>query len=229
MKRLRFEINIIFAVVLSLFSFTTVTFYVLKTNRVYLYKLIQYVENRIHYPNLATEHLPFSSKIKRDHYYLHLRAARSSQMPLLKSDEIIDACYEDGKLVIVTDNEGFRIQKLKYSKPYLSQDALLELTTIGRLFFNETNGEAFFTVTSLTRTVSGQKQLAKHNLNATKGVSSHSYGVSFDISYVRFNGRKGFNKTLTRKLEKILIQRQKQGKIYILREKRSHCYHVTVR
>jgi hypothetical protein len=74
-----------------------------------------------------------------------------------------------------------------------------------------------------------QKRLMRKNRNATKKVSTHCYGVSFDISYVRFNGKRGYDFLLMRKLEKILLKRQKEGRIYVLREINSKCYHITVR
>lgn len=48
--------------------------------------------------------------------------------------------------------------------------------------------EGFFTISSATRTLNQQVNLKKRNRNATAGNSSHSFGVSYDISYIQFNG-----------------------------------------
>jgi hypothetical protein len=77
--------------------------------------------------------------------------------------------------------------------------------------------------------VEAQKNLTKTNSNATKNISSHSYGVSFDISYIRFNGNKGHNPQLKASLEKILVDLRNEKKNYLRNEKFQSCYHVSVR
>lgn len=86
-----------------------------------------------------------------------------------------------------------------------------------------------FVVTSLTRTIESQQSLSRINKNATTNISTHSYGVSFDISYTRFNGKRGGNSELQKVLEDILISYQKKKSIYVLMERQSTCYHITVR
>ena len=59
---------------------------------------------------------------------------------------------------------------------------------------------------------------------ATKGTSTHSYGVSFDINTVV--GDNGYCERRTQVLKKILTEMQKEGKILLCPE--SKCIHVTV-
>ncbi|MEP0711605.1 MAG: DUF5715 family protein, partial [Algoriphagus sp.] len=99
----------------------------------------------------------------------------------------------------------------------------------GLAFQTLTDNESYFMLTSVTRTPEQQKSLRRRNKNATSGESSHSYGVSFDISYIRFNGKKNWNREKQKKLEKVLAEFQDAGKILFIKERKQSCYHVTVR
>ncbi len=85
----------------------------------------------------------------------------------------------------------------------------------------------YFTITSLTRTVEHQKRFSRINRAATKGISSHNYGCSFDISYVCFFCIKENNKELQRILEGILLDMRNEGKILLIAENSGKCYHIT--
>src|SRR5690606_41195357 len=69
----------------------------------------------------------------------------------------------------------------------------------------------------------------RSNINAASNESAHTFGASFDISYVRFNRKRGRNTRLERALEKVLKQYQKQGKIYFVKERKVSCFHIVVR
>ena len=71
--------------------------------------------------------------------------------------------------------------------------------------------------------------LAESESNASLGISSHNYGNSFDISYVRFNDKLKSNPRLEAALEKVLNVYRDEGKLYYIKEKQQSCYHVTVR
>jgi len=103
------------------------------------------------------------------------------------------------------------------------------LSLIGEEFELMVGKGKYFVVTSLTRTIAQQQRLSKVNSHATKGVSTHSYGVSFDISYVRFNGKRGHNLKLRNILSNILSDLQKKGAIYIINERNNNCFHITVK
>lgn len=163
----------------------------------------------------------------RTSYSKHVDAGKKYGVLLNTNQEIRDRT-DQGKLVKVKNNTGYKVQRLTHSKAVLVPPALQVLKDIGQKFHSNTQGK-HFTVTSLTRTVDSQKKLTRTNANATKNTSSHSYGVSFDISYIRFNGVKRGNPALKAQLEKILIDLQKKKKIYFIHEVNSKCYHVTVR
>jgi hypothetical protein len=76
----------------------------------------------------------------------------------------------------------------------------------------------------MTRTEDQQKIIRKlHKRTATNGKSTHSYGVSFDISQIiSYQNCSIAYEALTSALEKM----QKEGKILLCPE--SECIHVTV-
>src|SRR5690606_18914885 len=99
----------------------------------------------------------------------------------------------------------------------------------GTEFYSKSKKKTF-TVTSVTRTLDDQQRLARVNSNAvTNKLSSHNYGCSFDISYIRFNRKKAPNARLEKMLQDILTRMQREGKIYFIKEYREKCFHVTVR
>ena len=168
-------------------------------------------------------------KLHNNSYRRHLRAARSAGIEVIKSNSDINKYVRNGKLFAVRDGEGYKVQKLTHSRAVLNAKSLKMLHTIGKQFYADTDGKAFFTVTSMTRTMASQQKLTKHNVNAIRGISTHCFGASFDISYMRFNGVKEWNDPLKVKLQLILAKLQKEKKIFVVREKRSACYHITAR
>jgi|GEM_PF-5595523 len=158
----------------------------------------------------------------------HRAVAQNVGVPLLQDEDDIEQYLKLGKLEKVYNNTGYYIAKLNFSHPVLVPKAKKVLKEIGERFDDSTNGD-FFVVTSLTRSVSGQRRLVKKNVNATPNTSTHSYGCSFDISYTRFNDERGYNPRLQKILEEILMAMQKEGKIFVIKERRIACYHVTVR
>ncbi len=170
-----------------------------------------------------------SSKIKNDNYELHRNAAKQTGLLAIQNDKQLNTYKKDGKLVAVENRKGYKIAKLTHSKAVLTPETYKTLQEIGFLFSEKAGIGNYFVVTSLTRTFIDQKKLTKSNINATKNMSTHCYGCSFDISYIRFNGKRGKNKKLQSGLESILIDYQKDKEIYIIVEKRINCYHITVR
>jgi hypothetical protein len=168
-------------------------------------------------------------KLRKNSYRLHRKVAKSSGVDVINSFDEIPKYVKSGKLVKIENKQGYVIHKLTHSKPYLNKKSAKILEQIGQQFYADTDAKAYFTVTSLTRSNGSQKKLSKKNINATRGISTHCYGASFDISYMRFNGVKEWNDPLKVKLELILAKLQKEGKIYVLREKQSACYHITTR
>ena len=163
----------------------------------------------------------------RDNYVLHLKAARKYGLKPIKTGKELKQHIDKGYLVKVCENEGYNLSPFMISDRVLTLSAYSALQTIADRFSRETENGNYFTVTSLTRTVDYQKKLSNSNHSATRGISSHNYGCSFDISYMRFNGIQSSNKELQRILERVLLDLRKEGRILLIAENSTKCYHIT--
>lgn len=162
-------------------------------------------------------------------YDYHLEAARATGIPPIKNQSQVTSLLSKKKLVLVLTSKGYTIARLTHSRPYLNPRSYSVLKQIGNAFYTKSKKKTF-TVTSITRTLYDQQRLSRVNSNAvTTKLSSHNYGCSFDISYIRFSRKKAPNARLEKMLQDILTQMQRQGKIYFIKEYREKCYHVTVR
>ncbi|MCS5490621.1 DUF5715 family protein [Algoriphagus limi] len=170
----------------------------------------------------------YKTKLRKDSYSNHLSAAELSGALILDEKQLFQL-VENGALVEINSGIGYQVEKLTHSHPYLTPESKKVLEELGLTFQNLVGGESFFTVTSGTRTIEQQEKLTRRNRNATKGTSSHSYGLSFDISYIRFNGKKAFNWKMQKQLEKVLSHFQEENKIFVIKERKQNCFHITVR
>jgi len=161
-------------------------------------------------------------------YKPHLLAAQNFGVNILENTKSVDQYIAKGKFFKVKKkSRGYRLQTLEYSRPYLVKKARTTLENMASKFASET--KSFFVVSSVTRTLEDQCRLRKVNSNASLGISSHNYGVAFDISYVRFDHKLKVNTKLEKELEKVLKEYQNLGRIFYIKEKQQSCYHVTVR
>lgn len=162
-------------------------------------------------------------------YKPHLDASKSFGIKILKDSKTVQKYINNGKFhKISKSGKGYRVQKLDYSRAWMVSKGKLMLERIGTRFSKETKGNTF-TVSSITRTLEDQCRLRKVNTNASLGISSHNYGNSFDISYVRFNGVLRNNPGLEAALEKVLKHYYNAGRIYYIKERQQSCFHITVK
>jgi hypothetical protein len=173
--------------------------------------------------------LAFSGRLKKDTYEEHLTAAELKGLRLIQDEYQLYQKIHDSTLVDISQGRGFRVDTLTHSFPFVTPDSKEVLEEIGKAYEALAGDGNFFTVSSATRTESQQKALKRRNRNATDGNSSHSYGISFDISYIRFNGVREWDGKAQKNLETVLNHFQQTGKIYVIKERRQSCYHVTVR
>lgn len=170
---------------------------------------------------------PEEKSATKPKYDTHVRTAASHGVTPIKNSRHLNTYVKKKKLTPAKCNKGCTISKLTHSKAYLVPQANRVLNDIAKSFYAKTKSS--FTVTSMTRTLADQHRLRQVNSNATDGLSAHNFGASYDISYIRFNGKKGRNSKLEKALENILAQYQRQGKIYYIKEKWQSCFHITVR
>lgn len=162
-------------------------------------------------------------------YKMHLDASKGFGLKLLEKTSTVQKYINNGKFhKIKKSGKGYRVQKLDYSRPYLLSKAKSTLEKISSKFSKETKGSTL-TISSITRTLEDQCRLRKVNSNASLGISSHNYGNSFDISYVRFNDVLRPDSKLEAALEKVLKYYADNGRIFYIKEKQQSCYHVTVK
>ena len=217
-------------IVLTLLIVFVGSIYALSTIYPYYTKRIKYkVYSFIRHKNTNISNVGYKRSIRIDSYNKHRRFAKKQGIPLLKNTKYIDKYAKNGRLVKVKNAKGYAVAKLNYSKALLGKNAYSALKELGVEFQKLAGKNNYFVVTSLTRSNDSQKRLTMHNSNATHGISTHSYGASFDISFSRFNGRRGHNIRLQNKLEEALSNLQKKKKILVLIEKKNYCYHITVR
>jgi len=177
----------------------------------------------------AIELPAFSGKLAKDPYENHLNAAEFTGIGLIEDENQLLRLVNNSVLVEVNLGKGYKVDELTHSYPYMTLHSKKILEELGRTFEALSGEGDYFTVSSVTRTIEQQTNLKKRNRNAADGNSSHSYGVSFDISYIRFNGIKGSNRKAQKNLEAILNHFQKENKIFVIKERRQACYHITVR
>lgn len=169
----------------------------------------------------------YRSTIKNNPYSQHVSSGKKLSGTPYHNLAEIEKANKDGKVKRVKNSRGIIIDDLTHSKPYLQKDAALLLEEIGKEFYKKSGGSSIV-VTSLTRPIEKQRELVKTNPVASPNTSSHSYGVSFDIAYTKFNRNRKYNHDDHRVIEEILKKYQAEKRVLIIREKQSACYHVTV-
>ncbi len=172
---------------------------------------------------------PIPERVITKEYDNHLYAGENNGFGLIEDEGHFKKLIEEQKLVVVNQGVGYEVMDLTHSYPYITPHSKIILEELGKAFQELTTEKSFFSLSSVTRTPEQQQSLRKRNRNATSGISSHSYGVSFDISYIRFNGKKGSNRAAQKNLEMILNDFQESNKIFFIKERKQSCYHITVR
>lgn len=168
----------------------------------------------------------------------HLATAREIGIPSCQDRNA--ATRRADELVYIGDNPYFHVRPLNYSIPYLVPRAATLLEEIGHSFLDSlTNkGYAFqqLVITSVLRTDADVTQLRKRNRNAA-AASAHSFGTTFDISYVHFlplvapsqHLRSADPYTLKCILAEVLRDQRRNGTCYVKYEVHQSCFHVTAR
>jgi hypothetical protein len=173
----------------------------------------------------------YTIDVKKDNYFdLHLpHAIKSTNNRYIKNQKILKKYLKQGTLVKIHENDGFYINHLYQSSKHLTPLAYKRLIELGKLFRSyielESEKKSYFTLSSVTRDETQQKEVQKSNpKTASKSISTHSYGVSFDISSIISKNKNCDHCFIA--LSKALTKMQTEGKILICSE--SVCIHITV-
>lgn len=156
------------------------------------------------------------------------QAIRTTKNGFILNDQILNQKIKSGQLIEIEEGDGFYMTSAANSTQHLTPLANKRLQELGKLFRskinNPENQKDYFVITSMTRTEAQQEVIRKrYPGQATKGSSTHSFGVSFDIAEVKTKGncQVGYEA-----LRLALRQMQSEGKILLCPE--STCMHVTV-
>jgi hypothetical protein len=169
------------------------------------------------------------SLLRDDYELMHKPIARKISKGMFIIDEQIrKKCIKLGKLIPIVPLEGFEIAKLDYSSAHLTPLAKMRLKELSQRFrkiLRENNDTiSYFVVSSLTRSQDQQNKICiRYPKACTKDHSTHSYGMAFDISFLR-SDYKHLRKAL-KTFETVLSTMQNENKILLWPE--SGCIHVT--
>ena len=153
--------------------------------------------------------------------------------PFKKTEDIVNI----KQLKQIESNEHFTIEDLTHSVPYVVPQAAKLIDDIGVNFLDSLANKGLnpyrIIITSITRSQEQQKQLSKSNINATEN-STHCYGTTFDLAYMRYNkvtrSRMYMHEdNLKLVLGQVLLNHQRAGKIFVKYEAKQSCFHITVR
>lgn len=169
-------------------------------------------------------------KLPKDNYKeIHRpKAIASTNNLFISNQKDLDQRLKERKLMSVEEKDGFHMKKATYSSQILTPLAAKRLWELGELFRSlitiEANKKDYFVISSMTRTEEQQQKIRKrYPRQATQGSSTHSFGVSFDISEIHTRGDRLHS---FEALNRALIQMRNEGKILLCPE--STCLHITV-
>lgn len=165
-----------------------------------------------------------------------LEAEKNGIKPLDSRNDT--ALLSNGLVRIPLELNVYKVKKLTYSVPYLTPDAVTLLSDICINFRDSLINKKMPlykpVVTSITRTEEDVKNLTRRNRNAVSK-SAHSYGTTFDISWVSFEPvdpqktKAVSHGRLKRVLGEVLSDLRIEGRCYVKYERRQPCFHITVR
>jgi hypothetical protein len=128
--------------------------------------------------------------LRRTNNQMHVEQARELGVPPVDNREDVIREAEAAGLVEITHTPFYRVRDLTYSVPYVTEDTAALLDTIGVRFHRrlaEVGLPPFeYTITSVLRTREDQRRLARVNVNAARGTSSHEFGTTFDIQFRQY-------------------------------------------
>ena len=172
------------------------------------------------------------AKVFNDSNYLQLETAQ--KLGIKPITGVGSAYFTSRPIVKITDTENYRLDTLTHSVPYLVPEAAALLDRIGKDFKDSLaarGGDShLIKVTSLLRTPESVGRLRRVNINATDS-STHQYGTTFDISYVKFYcsdpTRVIHQGDLKNLLGEVLLALRDEGACMVKYERKTGCYHVT--
>lgn len=160
--------------------------------------------------------------------------AHASRLGIDPITDLSKAYYTKRPIIHIRSNEYYQVDSLTHSVPFLVPEAARLLEKIGRNFIDSLHnrgGDGYtIRVTSLLRTPTTVKRLRRVNINATDS-STHQFGTTFDISYIRFNcldpTRTIHEGDLKNLLAEVLLDLRRQNICMVKYEHKTGCFHIT--
>lgn len=136
----------------------------------------------------------------------------------------------------IRSGKYYMVDELTHSYPFLIPESHELLDELGKRFHDTLQarggGNYRLKVTSLLRTGNSVAKLRRVNRTSVDS-SSHLFGTSFDISYTNFPFEGGephrTQEDLKNLLAELLFALREEGKCYIIYERKTGCFHITVR
>jgi hypothetical protein len=128
------------------------------------------------------------SQLRRSLNATHIANGERYGIPALQSRDDLDGLQD--RLVRIDDTPYYHVLPANYSVPYLTPGAAALLDTIGARFHQRLAAAGLplfqYGITSALRSAEDQRALTGSNVNAARGVSSHQFATTFDISNRRY-------------------------------------------
>ena len=165
---------------------------------------------------------------------LHLQAADSLGLDIIPENRSDIPSIE--VLIPIRTCELYVVDSLRYSMPYLTEGAKIELDSIASAFRDSLLKKDLVEykpiVTSALRTEEDVNRLRRSgNPNASDN-SAHCYGTTFDISWSRYFREDESELMmrpyeLTKVLAEVLRDQRNAGRCLVKYEKKECCFHIT--
>ena len=176
------------------------------------------------------------SEYFNDMQQTQIAAARKYGIAPISNREAAKAIIKQENLVKIRSCRIYKVEQLKNSIPYLTEDAAWLLTKISENFRDSLEAKGIerhkLIVTSVLRTDEDVRRLMEYNTVAVKN-SAHRHATTFDISYRHFETALFTFKTneveLKKTLGEVLRDLRKDGLCYVRYEIKPGCFHITVR
>lgn len=185
--------------------------------------------NRIRVRNIGR--LP---EIFNDSNHVQMKSARRLGIEPVTS--LASSYFIRRPIIHIKSNDFYKVDTLSHSLPFLVPEAAVLLHDIGSNFIDSLSKRGAdgykIRVTSLLRTPDTVKSLRKVNINASDS-STHQFATTFDISYIKFHpcspSRAIEQEDLKNLLAEVLLDLRDEQRCYVKYEKKTGCFHVTVR
>ena len=166
-----------------------------------------------------------------DRNSIHMLAAKKSSLNSpIKKKIGIRKFLKNKVLIQLKEGEGYKIDKMPYSYPFLTAKTISFIDELGMEFKTACELSNLpcrpFIITSALRTKETVNKLQKINSNA-KTESTHLYGCTFDIAWSRFGYGNNPDQEMLDLLIPCLKNMQNKKKCRIKFETNQACFHIT--